>query len=117
MRYIQSYKNYDQEVNEGLKNWVATFLMMANMGLVPAQVVSSTPKEKQEFVEKQPQDKIDAALFAKFLTDKGFDIQKGVPEFRIKSAFSEFSKANTSVKTPLDDMQKYLNKGKSIYSK
>ena len=64
MKYIQSYHNYDQEMNEGLKNWVATFLMLANMGMVPSQIVSASAKEKQEFVEQQPQDKIDAALFA-----------------------------------------------------
>ena len=73
MRYLQSYKNYDQEVNEGLKSWVATFLMMANMGLVPAQVASSTQKEKQEFIEKQPQTLKDMDL-KMFLSQEGLKI-------------------------------------------
>lgn len=107
MKYLKSYNSYDQEVNEGLKNWLATFLMMANMGLVPAQVVSSSQKEKQEFVENQPQDKIDAALFVKFMNDKGLG--------DINSAFTQFKKVNPNVKTDLPQMQKYLNKnGKSV---
>lgn len=107
MKYIQSYHNYDQEMNEGLKNWVATFLMLANMGLVPAQVVSASAKEKQAFVEEQPQDKIDAALFVKFMTDNGLS--------DITSAYGQFIKSNPNVKTPLDSIQKHINKsGKQV---
>jgi uncharacterized membrane protein YgcG len=94
-------------MNEGLKNWVATFLMLANMGMVPAQVVSASAKEKQAFVEQQPQDKIDAALFVKFMTDNGLS--------DISSAYGQFVKSNPNVKTPLEFMQKHINRsGKQV---
>lgn len=32
-----TYKN-DDNVDEGLKHWLATFLLLANMGLVPISV-------------------------------------------------------------------------------
>ena len=107
MKYIQSYHNYDQEMNEGLKNWVATFLMLANMGIVPAQIASASAKEKQEFVEQQPQDKIDAALFVKYMTDNKLS--------DITSAYTQFIKLNPNVKTSLDSIQKYVNRsGKQV---
>lgn len=111
MKYIQKYntfeENQNEEMNEGLRNWVATFLMLANLGMVPPFVSSASAKEKQEFVENQPQDKIDAALFAKFMTDNSLsDFNK---------AYSQFIKVNPSVKTSLDSMQKHITKsGKQV---
>lgn len=111
MKYIQKYNtfevNQNEEMNEGIRNWVATFLMLANLGMVPPFISSASAKEKQEFVENQPQDKIDAALFAKFMTDNGLsDFSK---------AYGQFIKVNPSVKTPLDSMQKHITKsGKQV---
>jgi len=107
MKYILDYNNYDQEMNEGLKNWVATFLMLANIGLVPSQINTASAKEKQEFVERQPQDKIDAALLVKYMSDNKLS--------DIPSSYSQFIKANPNVKTPLDTIRKYVNRsGKQV---
>lgn len=64
---FQHYNDY-QKIDEGLKNWVATFLLLANMGLAPAHVVAGTPEEKKEFVgDLKGTGKYEGALFVDHL--------------------------------------------------
>jgi uncharacterized membrane protein YgcG len=105
MRYIKNYSKFvykNNEMNEGFKSWLSTFLILANLGIVPSFITTASAKEKQEFVENQPQDKIDAALFAKFMNDNGFlDLEK---------AYDKFIKENPNVSTSLDSIEKYISK-------
>ena len=71
MRYISNYSEFEQ-TNEGLKTWLSTFLLMANLGLVPLNVKSADAQTKKEFIDNQPQDKVDAAKFVTFLNKYGF---------------------------------------------
>lgn len=45
MRYIQNYNDY-QKIDEGLKNWVATFLLLANMGFRKSDVTIEQANRK-----------------------------------------------------------------------
>lgn len=63
MKHINSYNDYIKEninylknqenMNEGLKHWLATFLMMVNLGIVPPTVLASGEKAKMEFAQSE----------------------------------------------------------------
>lgn len=106
MRYINNYEKF-QQTNEGFKTWLSTFLLMANLGLVPLSVKSADAQTKRDFVESQPQDKIDAAKFITFLNQNGF----GKPE----EIWNQFTQSDPSVKSSLKDVQKYINQDGKVY--
>jgi hypothetical protein len=60
-------ENKISQTNEGFKDWLAAFMLLANVGVVPLSITTANAQTKQEFVENQPQDKIDAAKFVNFL--------------------------------------------------
>lgn len=66
MKHLNRYKDFIK-TNESLKSWLSTFLLLASFGLVPLNVKSADAETKKEFVENQPQDKIDAVKFVKYL--------------------------------------------------
>ena len=81
MKHIAYYQEYEK-IDEGLKNWASTLLLLASFGLVPLSVTAGDKKDKKEFVESQPQSKIDAALFVKYMTDnKLSDITSAYTQF------------------------------------
>ena len=47
VRYFKNQEN----MNEGLKHWLATFLMMVNLGIVPPAILASSDKAKMEFTQ------------------------------------------------------------------
>ena len=63
MKHINSYNDYIKEninylknqenMNEGIKHWLATFLMMVNLGIVPPTVLASGEKAKMEFAQSE----------------------------------------------------------------
>ena len=66
MKYIQNYHDYlrenkqfinhqnSEEMNEGIKHWFATFLMLVNLGIVPPAVMASkSDTTKMEFVQSE----------------------------------------------------------------
>jgi uncharacterized membrane protein YgcG len=107
MRYISKYSEFEQ-TNEGLKTWLSTFLLMANLGLVPLNVKSADAQTKKDFVESQPQDKIDAAKFITFLNKYGFTKS-------LDQVWTEFTQSDPSVSTSFDDVQKYINQDGKVY--
>ena len=107
MRYISNYSEFEQ-TNEGLKTWLSTFLLMANLGLVPLNVKSADAQTKKNFVESQPQDKIDAAKFITFLNKYGFTKS-------LDQVWTEFTQSDPSVSTSFDDVQKYINQDGKVY--
>lgn len=70
-RYDQFINGNLQTTNEGLKDWVAAFMLLANVGVVPLSVTTANAQTKKEFVEEQPQDKIDAAKFVEYINKFG----------------------------------------------
>ena len=107
MRYISNYSEFEQ-TNEGLKTWLSTFLLMANLGLVPLNVKSADAQTKKDFVESQPQDKIDAAKFITFLNKYGFTKS-------LDQVWTEFTQSDPSVSSSFDDVQKYINQDGKVY--
>ena len=107
MRYINNYEKF-QQTNEGLKTWLSTFLLMANLGLVPLDLKSASADKKKEFVESQPDDKVDAAKFIKFLNMNGF----GRP---IDQVWTDFIKTDSTVNSSIDDVKKYINQDGKTY--
>lgn len=104
MKYLKNFDSYER-IDENLKSWVKTFLLMASLGLVPNHVVAGDKNDKKEFVEKQPQDKIDAALFVKFMNDNHL--------VDIDSSFNQF-KATNVINTSLTDIKKYINRSGKV---
>lgn len=107
MRYISNYSEFEQ-TNEGLKTWLSTFLLMANLGLVPLNVKSADAQTKREFIDNQPQDKVDAAKFISFLNTYGF--RKSLDQ-----VWEEFKQSDPSVTSSFDQVQKYINQDGKVY--
>lgn len=109
-------KNYNQflenrqiqQTNEGLKDWVAAFMLLANVGVVPLSVTTANAQTKKEFVEQQPQDKIDAAKFVEYINNYGGGRT-------IDKVWDEFISKDKSVKSNITDVKKYLNKDGKVY--
>ena len=109
MQYLKTYEVHYEEINEGIKNWLATFLVMANLGLAPLSVSAGSKEDKKEFVESQPQGKVDAALFMDFIN------KNGVPSNGLASAWSKFTSSNPDIKSKLGDVQKYIQQDGKKY--
>lgn len=107
MNYIKGYKEFNNK-NESMKTWLTSFLLMSSLGIVPLSVKSQDTQSKKDFVESQPQDKIDAISFFDYLKKFG----NGRP---ITSVWEEFSEKNNP-KSSLEDVSKYVNQdGKNYY--
>ena len=107
MRYINNYHKFKQ-TNEGMKNWLATFLLLANLGMVPLSIKASSNNDaKKQFVESQPDSKIDAAKFLTFLNKSG-----GARPINI--VWDEFIKSDSTIKSDLPSVQKYINRDGKI---
>jgi uncharacterized membrane protein YgcG len=107
MRYISKYSEFEQ-TNEGVKTWLSTFLLMANLGIVPLSVKSADAQTKKDFVESQPQDKVDAAKFITFLNKYGF--RKSLDQ-----VWTEFTQSDSTVTSSYSDVQKYINQDGKVY--
>lgn len=108
MKHIQYYSNFDQ-TNESMKSWLSSFLLMANLGLVPPDIKAADHESKKEFIDSQSQDKIDAVVFYDYL--KKYGIGKS-----IDSVWNEFILKNDTISSSLDDVRKYINQnGKNYY--
>jgi uncharacterized membrane protein YgcG len=107
MRYISNYSEFEQ-TNEGLRTWLSTFLLMANLGLVPLNVKSADAQTRKEFIDNQPQDKIDAAKFVTFLNKYGF--RKSLDQ-----VWTEFTNSDSTVTSSFDQVQKYINQDGKVY--
>lgn len=106
-QFILEKKNIEQ-TNEGLKDWVAAFLMLANVGVVPLNVTTANAQTKKAFVENQPQDKIDAAKFVDFINKSGGNNP-------INKIWTDFITQNKDVKSKFNDVEKYINKDGKTY--
>lgn len=108
MRYIKTFD--EQRVDEGLKSWVSSFLILTTLGLVPPSIaLSQDKKEKKEFVDNLAKDKLDAALFVDYLNSQGDN------KLNLDSLFSKFKSTNTNVKSNLKDVNKFINKSGRKY--
>lgn len=107
MKHLYYYNNFEQ-TNEGVKTWLSTFLLMANLGLVPLNIKAADSETKKEFVEKQPKEKVDAAKFFKFLDSYGFQRPMEV-------VWKDFIQTDSTVKSSYEDVQKYINRDGKVY--
>jgi len=107
VKHLYYYNNFEQ-TNEGVKTWLSTFLLMANLGLVPLSVKSADPETKKEFVEKQPKEKVDAAKFFKFLDSYGF-------QRPMETVWKDFIQTDSTVKSSYEDIQKYITRDGKVY--
>jgi len=108
MRYLETYKQH-QDMNEGLKNWISTFLILAGLGLVPPSVsLGQNKKAQKEFIENMDQSKVDGALFVNYLNKFGITGP-------IDTIFSKFKQSNPDVKSGFDDVEKYVSKSGKQY--
>lgn len=108
-------KNYNQFIleryettNEGMKDWLAAFMLLANVGVVPLSITTASAQAKKEFIDKQPQDKIDAAKFVDYLNKFGGDNP-------INKIWTDFISKNKDVKSNFKDVEKYLTKDGKVY--
>lgn len=113
MKYIKNYYNFyykSDQTNESMKNWLSSFLLMANLGLVPISLKAENPQTKKEFIESQPQDKMDAIQFYDYLQKFGL----GKP---LESVWSKFIEQKSgSIQSSLEDVKKYISQdGRNYY--
>ena len=104
MKHLKSY----EEMNEGLKNWLATFLLMVNMGVVPPSIANATDKEKIEYISNLPKKEILAAQFIEFI--KKMDLADAPLEF----SWEQFA-GNMDIKMEFEEIEPCIIKdGKTI---
>jgi len=107
-KYNQFLIERIEKTNEGLKDWVSAFMMMVNVGIVPLSISSANAQTKKEFVENQPQDKVDAAKFVTFINK--FDDTND-----IKKVWDNFLSKNKDVKSNFAEVNKYITKDGKTY--
>lgn len=114
MYYLQNFKNYQNQtdMNESLKNWVSTFLLVAGLGMVPPSIAQSQDKnDKKEFVENLDKNKIDAAYFIKYLNSKPLTRLADLEE-----VFNQFKYSNNDIKSDFKDIKQFVKRsGKQYY--
>lgn len=106
MGYIAKYKDF-KETNESMKTWLTSFLLMSSLGLVPLSVKSSDQETKKEFVESQPQSKLDAAKFVDF-------INRSDPSMGLDLIWADFVDSN-NVSSSYQEVSKYLHRDGKKY--
>lgn len=107
MKYIKSYNEH--QINENMKNWISSFLLMVNFGLVPLSVKASDVNTQKKFIESQPQDKVDAAKFIDYINK----VNGG--QYQITSLWEDFISENPNTKSSLNDVEKYITKDGKMY--
>lgn len=106
MQHLESFSSY-HVTNEGLKTWLATFLLLANMGMVPLSIKTADAQTKKDFVESLTDDKVDAAKFVDFMTGKQF--------LPFDEAWEEFEKEIGSSSSK-DEVEKNLSNHDKKYT-
>jgi uncharacterized membrane protein YgcG len=110
MKHISNFQDYN-EMNEGFKNWVSTFLVLAGLGLVPPSIALGQNKQQQkEFVENIDKEKLDGALFVDYLN------KLGGSKLPLDTLFKNFKSENPNVKSDLNDVKEYITKNGKQYS-
>jgi len=107
-KYSTFVSDRNEMTNEGLKDWLVAFLMLANVGAVPLSVKASNDKVKKEFVDTQPQSKIDAAKFVDYITKNGSTGD-------LSTMWYDFISKNVDIKSDFKDVEQYLNKDGRTY--
>lgn len=121
--FILSYEKYlhndEDELNEGWKTWLSTFMLLLNLGIVPPKIQASDLNTKIEWVQSVPEGTINLAKLAAFLTrDSHVDIDD---KDEVVSKIDEFNKSN-GTKLNYDMVRAYLKcesytRDKSTYYK
>jgi uncharacterized membrane protein YgcG len=74
-KVILSYESYlnkeKNSVNEGWKTWIATFMMLLNLGVVPPNIQGAELQDKIEWAQSIPQKQIALAKFVSMLNSRG----------------------------------------------
>lgn len=108
MIYLKTFKDHEN-MNEGLKNWMSKFLVLASLGLVPPSISLSQNKSKQrEFVQNTPDDKVDAALFVEYLNSNK------IRNANLESIFSKFKSTNV-ISSSFSEVNKYVSRNGNHY--
>jgi uncharacterized membrane protein YgcG len=100
MEYIRSFNRYlnngDRlnEEEEGWKTWMATFMLLLNMGIVPPNIKAADTQTKIEWVKSIPQDIVLLAKLASVLS-QAKDVSMKDDEKIVKLLYN-FNKTNNS---------------------
>lgn len=99
--YILSYEKYlykdiDEQIDEGWKSWLAAFMILLNLGVVPPKIQASDIKTKIEWTQSIPKNVIGIAKFISLLSiDKNISPKD---EEKIRQLLKEFNdKNNTNI--------------------
>jgi len=94
--YILSYAHYinNDKLNEEVswKNWLATFMLLLNMGIVSPKIQASDTQTKIEWVKSLPKNSIELGKFAGILTREKTVSNRD--EDDIKDLLIDFNKKN-----------------------
>ena len=109
MKKIKNFEEFsnNDKIEEGMKNWLAAFSIMVSMGLVPNDVKAGNEKQKQEFVEKQPEAKRVAIQLVQYMKDHKIKS----PEF----AFEQMIK-QAKIDIEFEEVEKHLEKKGNSYT-
>jgi len=123
MKYINNYEDYLREykqfinhensenMNEGVKHWLATFLMLVNLGIVPPAVMASGNDEvKKEFVQDKETLDMVASKFKTYYNQNDF---YNTPEY----AWGDFQKEYGTSTYDISDIVKSASLNEEVNQK
>ncbi|MCB1713302.1 MAG: TPM domain-containing protein, partial [Candidatus Riesia sp.] len=103
LKYKEFIKS-ENNVNEGFRTWLATFMLLLNLGLVPKNVYSSDMNTKKDFVDNLSSTDIVAANFLKYVNDN--DLELSMETFNdFKNSISDNTINYKDVKRSMDKLK------------
>jgi hypothetical protein len=104
MKHIKKFTEIPAgELNEGMKNWLPIFLLMANLGIIPPSIAKSTDKEKMEYISKLSEEEIIAIKFVKFAEDRNLS---NTPS--LEFVWDKFISEQEGIKIDIEDIKPFI---------
>jgi uncharacterized membrane protein YgcG len=105
-KVILSYESYlnkeKNAINEGWKTWIATFMMLLNLGVVPPNIQGAELQDKIEWAQSIPPEQIAMAKFIAMLNSNS-DLSPDHDKDEIQSLLTRFN-AKNQVSLSLTDL-------------
>lgn len=122
--FVLSYERYlnteKSSINEGWRTWMATFMMLLNLGIVPPKIQAAELQDKMEWVQSVAEDDIALAKFIAMLNSKG-NLSPDMDKTEIQALLTRYNAKNQVSLSLTDllnsaDVQSYDDDGTTKYT-
>ena len=102
--YYNIYNSDYDNLNEGYKKWLATFLLLMQLGMVPPSVIAGTETDKIEYLQNMPKKDVEIAKFIVYLNNNKDKVRGFRQNAKMRSLFNEYKKSH-STNITFDDIE------------